>query len=329
VSRYLILFIRKGYIMFHRPKTEDKTSQKENVSQGDVKQGVSKESAQKPEQSTTSEAKAFGRVAQAQSENIAAKPSEAPIASEPVAQKENITEERKDVSMHRPFRREDMDAPIRSFIKSKPEFTKTEEAQTMTADQNSNNDAQATPTHNPFTRPAQTAASARPQQAYTPPASYTPTTPATGVSNDRRLVIGAGITMSGEIEACDCLVIEGTVEAALKGARVLDVTETGVFYGAVEIEEATIAGRFEGDILVNGRLTIKDTGSVTGVISYRELQVEAGANIDGRITPIVAKVEKREGEQQPEVKKVPPRNDNVTEQPEGELPLANNVAAAE
>lgn len=107
-----------------------------------------------------------------------------------------------------------------------------------------------------------------------------------GATQDRTLTIGRGINMSGEIDACDHLLVEGTVEAALKGAKVLDIAESGTFYGTVEIEEATIAGRFEGDITVNGRLTLKASGIITGSISYRELEVEAGAVIDGRMTPL-------------------------------------------
>lgn len=102
----------------------------------------------------------------------------------------------------------------------------------------------------------------------------------------RRLVVGQGITMSGEIEACDHLVVEGTVEAALKGASVLEISETGVFYGSVEIDEAVVAGRFEGELSVNGRLSVLSTGSITGTIAYKELAVEAGAMIDGKISPI-------------------------------------------
>ncbi|MFK7839086.1 MAG: polymer-forming cytoskeletal protein [Bdellovibrionales bacterium] len=105
-------------------------------------------------------------------------------------------------------------------------------------------------------------------------------------SGDRRLTIGAGITMSGEIEACDYLLVEGTVEAALKGASVLDIAETGVFYGTVEIEDATIAGRFEGDITAQGRLVLREGATVTGTIAYKELEIEAGAIIDGKLTPL-------------------------------------------
>ncbi|MGB0719375.1 MAG: bactofilin family protein [Bdellovibrionales bacterium] len=107
-------------------------------------------------------------------------------------------------------------------------------------------------------------------------------------ASDRRLTIGAGITMSGEIESCDYLLVEGTVEAALKGASFLDIAESGIFYGTVEIEEATIAGRFEGDITVHGRLTLREGATLTGTVSYKELEIEAGAIIDGKLTPLNA-----------------------------------------
>lgn len=101
----------------------------------------------------------------------------------------------------------------------------------------------------------------------------------------RKLIIGEGITMSGEIEHCDHLIVEGTVQATLKDAKLLDISEAGVFYGTVDIEEATIAGRFEGDINVAGRLTVKSTGVITGSINYKELAVEAGATIEGTLSP--------------------------------------------
>ncbi len=110
--------------------------------------------------------------------------------------------------------------------------------------------------------------------------------PSAGMDSGRKLVIGEGITMSGEIESCEHLIVQGTIEAVLKGASLLDVSQTGAFLGTVEIDEANIAGRFEGDITVKGRLTIESTGEVVGSISYKELSMEAGAVIDGSVSPI-------------------------------------------
>lgn len=148
------------------------------------------------------------------------------------------------------------------------------------------------------------------------------------VSSGRRLIIGEGITMSGEIESCDHLLVEGTVEAALKGASVLELAESGVFYGTVEIDEATISGRFEGDITVNGRLTVTMTGSITGSIAYKELAVESGATLDGKITPLSAKganASAKKGDS----KSKEVRGKSVSRSDSGnELPFGGNAAAA-
>jgi cytoskeletal protein CcmA (bactofilin family) len=155
-----------------------------------------------------------------------------------------------------------------------------------------------------FQRPGATG----PQTPRVPGSTYTPGTygastataygsspsPSAATGSARRLVVGEGINMSGEIDSCDTLIVEGTVEAALKGASILDIAETGMFYGTVEIDECTIAGRFEGDITVHGRLTVKASGSITGSIAYKELAVEAGATVDGKLSPLNANGKKSE-----------------------------------
>ena len=113
-------------------------------------------------------------------------------------------------------------------------------------------------------------------------------TPESSISEGRQLIVGKGISLTGEIQECNHLVVEGRVEAALKGSKVLEIKQEGTFIGSVEIEQATIAGIFEGEITVNGRLTILDTGNITGTISYKELEIQAGAKLDGKVSPITA-----------------------------------------
>lgn len=138
----------------------------------------------------------------------------------------------------------------------------------------------------PYANPAYPGFGTPPANAAAAQASVTPK--AEKPEAERRLVIGQGISMSGQIESCDYLLVEGTIEAALKGARLLEISETGNFYGTVEIDEATIAGRFEGDLTVNGRLTVKSGGVIMGSISYKELEIQAGAVIDGKLSPLRA-----------------------------------------
>lgn len=169
--------------------------------------------------------------------------------------------------------------------------------------------------------------------------SYSPasTTPSSNTQFDsgRKLIVGQGISMSGEIEACDHLIVEGKVEAALRGAKLLDITENGTFFGTVEIEEANVAGTFEGDLTVKGRLTIKSGGSITGEISYGELAIEAGALIDGTLRPLNAgKSEKRTSPKATTSAKTHQQQQQKVAQDQsngGELPFTDDkkVAAAE
>ncbi|WP_049976317.1 polymer-forming cytoskeletal protein [Azospirillum sp. B506] len=113
------------------------------------------------------------------------------------------------------------------------------------------------------------------------PVAQAPIVPA--VPEQRRLTVGRDISLTGEIGSCDVLVVEGTVEAKLREGRLVEIAESGLFKGSVDIEEADIAGRFEGDIAVRGRLTVRSTGKITGSIRFGELAVDAGGQLVGDI----------------------------------------------
>jgi cytoskeletal protein CcmA (bactofilin family) len=127
-----------------------------------------------------------------------------------------------------------------------------------------------------------------------PPAA-TPRRPATPIGDapspageGRRLIVGRDISLSGEIASCDLLLVEGTVEARLRHARFMEITDIGLFKGGATVDDADIAGRFEGELVVRGRLRVKTTGRVGGVIKYAELEVERGGQITGELQVIDA-----------------------------------------
>lgn len=99
----------------------------------------------------------------------------------------------------------------------------------------------------------------------------------------RRLIVGRDITLNGAIASCDHLVVEGTVHAQSFTARRVDILESGFFAGNAEVQDAVIAGRFEGKLRVPGRLTVKATGRIYGEIEYGTLEAEAGAKIEGQL----------------------------------------------
>ena len=100
---------------------------------------------------------------------------------------------------------------------------------------------------------------------------------------EKKLTVGKGLSLAGEITSCDILVVEGKVEAKLSDGKLLEITESGQFRGAVEIENADIAGRYDGQLVVHGRLTVRSTGRISGMVKYGELEVNAGGQIIGEV----------------------------------------------
>ena len=99
----------------------------------------------------------------------------------------------------------------------------------------------------------------------------------------RKLTVGRDISLNGEITTCDHLIVEGNVTATIKGGQVLEISETGTYSGLVDIEQADIAGTFDGELTVRGKLTLRPTAVVTGLIRYGRLQVDSGAILNGQL----------------------------------------------
>ena len=76
-----------------------------------------------------------------------------------------------------------------------------------------------------------------------------------------KVVIGHGVTITGEIKKADEVQIDG--EAA-------DIT-------------IDVWGSLEGDIKASGTLTIQEEGIVKGSIDYQNLQIKLGGQISGDI----------------------------------------------
>ena len=109
-----------------------------------------------------------------------------------------------------------------------------------------------------------------------------------GTSNTLGYVEGRDIVLNGQITACDQLLGEGRVEAALENSQSIEISETGVFKGSAVIEEATISGHFEGNLTVRGELTVKATGRIEGEVRYGKLSVESGGQIVGTVEVLPA-----------------------------------------
>jgi cytoskeletal protein CcmA (bactofilin family) len=108
-----------------------------------------------------------------------------------------------------------------------------------------------------------------------------------GINTDapglRKLIVGKEISLSGDITACDVLQVEGFISATMPDGKHLEISHDGHFKGSAEVDEADIAGKFEGSLTVRGRVKLRSTGQIMGTLSYGEIEVEAGGRLVGEL----------------------------------------------
>ena len=111
----------------------------------------------------------------------------------------------------------------------------------------------------------------------------------------RKLVVGREISLSGEIKACEKLIVEGQVEADLQDCKILRISESGLFKGTAVVDEADIRGRFEGDLTVQVHLDLRSSGRIEGTLRYAGLQIERGGKVVGAMEELPSREPAPEG----------------------------------
>ena len=97
-----------------------------------------------------------------------------------------------------------------------------------------------------------------------------------------KVVIGNGVSITGEIKKADEVQIDGEADVTMKTDNVV-IGNTGKCKGNVETHNADIWGSFDGDLKASGTLTIQEEGVVTGTIEYQKMQIKLGGDISGDI----------------------------------------------
>lgn len=154
-------------------------------------------------------------------------------------------------------------------------------------------EAEAIPAR-PFPRPAPPAAGTLARAPAPPMARAAVPARAGDAVEGRKLIVGKEIVLSGQITSCERLVVEGRVEASLSDSRWMEIAESGVFKGMAEIENAEIAGAFEGTLTVREKLMIRAGGKVSGTIRYARIEIEEGGQIAGEVSVDTSRAAKPE-----------------------------------
>lgn len=101
------------------------------------------------------------------------------------------------------------------------------------------------------------------------------------------LVVGEGVILSGKFTVPDIASISGQIDGELTAREVL-VGTTGVVKGKVTADVLDIRGEVHQDLISKKSLLLRSSGKVLGNISYAELEIEKGGDIQGTLTQISA-----------------------------------------
>ena len=96
-------------------------------------------------------------------------------------------------------------------------------------------------------------------------------------------IIGAGMTVRGDLETAGVVKVEGTVDGHVKAKAQVLVARGGLIHGNVETAEAVVGGKVSGGIHATERVEVQPGASVEGDITTRKISVAEGGNLNGQI----------------------------------------------
>lgn len=100
-------------------------------------------------------------------------------------------------------------------------------------------------------------------------------------------LIGAGTTVTGDIEFRDGLHVDGRIVGDIVGeagaSAALTIGQGGVVEGSVTVDNVVLNGSVAGDVAARQKVELGPTAQVAGNVRYAVLEMAAGARVNGRL----------------------------------------------
>ena len=96
-------------------------------------------------------------------------------------------------------------------------------------------------------------------------------------------VIGAGITIEGEVTSDDDVVVQGTIRGKLLTKEAVTVEQGGVVEADIASGPLTVAGAVTGNITSSDRVDLQAGAKVRGDIHGESVAIDDGAEYVGRL----------------------------------------------
>jgi cytoskeletal protein CcmA (bactofilin family) len=97
------------------------------------------------------------------------------------------------------------------------------------------------------------------------------------------MVIGVNVSVMGKIAFQREILIEGVFEGEFEGDGKITIGPEGFVKADMDIYEAEISGKVEGNITVENRLILRGNAEVKGDITAPRLSVDEGVSIIGQV----------------------------------------------
>jgi len=100
-------------------------------------------------------------------------------------------------------------------------------------------------------------------------------------------LVGENLGLTGDISFANGLRIDGRVDGNIIGGadekNLLILSDKGAIVGRVQVHAAVINGSITGDLVVSHFLELQANARVNGNIKYRQLKMDCGAVINGKL----------------------------------------------
>ena len=100
-------------------------------------------------------------------------------------------------------------------------------------------------------------------------------------------LIGAGTRIIGDVQFSGGFHVDGhvkgNVDAPAESGATLSVSDAGLVEGSVAVPNVILNGTVKGDILAHDRIELGATARVTGNVYYGLIEMEMGAEINGKL----------------------------------------------
>ena len=103
------------------------------------------------------------------------------------------------------------------------------------------------------------------------------------MSKENSIYIGEGVVFSGSIKAPNQAIISGKFDGELEARDVL-IGASGVVTGTTTAQFVDVKGELHQTVTSRELLIVRNTGRVSGAVTYGEIEIERGGQIKGDMT---------------------------------------------